>query len=199
MNTVKKATDELGDLTGYPPNENLQKLRDKLRSYGLCAIGGEADSEAVFIRRPDGLVEENHAVFFGNGSWTGSGSGKFMGCHSDGSEPPPPTGCPPPKPPHVKKFIIKKHNNLWDATAKTCDQVYCASIGSDQICCPARLEGDPNRVVCEQEMVGGDPVWSGDGNVKPTDNPYQVRCSDCTWLQICSVDGTVCDSVRTDG
>ena len=188
MGEVKRATDELGDLTGHAPNENLQKLRDKLRSYGLCAIGGEADSEAVFIRRPDALVEENHAVFFGNGSWTGSGSGKFMGCHDDHS------GCPPPAPPPVSKFVIKAHNNLWDATAKTCNQPYCAAIGSDQLCCPVRLEDDPYKMACQE--LWGTPVWSSNGTIVPTDNPYQVRCKGCTWIQICTPDLTVCDSVE---
>jgi hypothetical protein len=95
---VRRAIEELGDRTGIDPRQNLETLAAKLRSYGLCAIAG---IEAVFVRRSDGLVEEYHAVYFGNGSWTDSNNGKFMGIHSDGGGPPAPPVDPPAPPPVV--------------------------------------------------------------------------------------------------
>jgi hypothetical protein len=189
---VRRGTDELGDLTGQPCNDNLLKLRDKLRSYGLCAIGGEADSDAVFIRRSDGLVEENHACFYGTGSWTGSGNGRFVACHTDG-----PTGCTDPRPPKVESFALKKHNNLFDATPRFFGREYCTAIGApDRLRCPARIDCPAfkceERAACERVGVGGDPLWRGDGTINATDNPYQVRCGSCTWVEVCSTDGTVC-------
>ena len=79
---VKKATDTLGDLTGGDPQKNLGKVAEQLRVQmpGRCVIAG---IEAVFIVRDDGKYEENHTVFFGNGGWTNSGYGKYIGCHYD--------------------------------------------------------------------------------------------------------------------
>ena len=45
-------------------------------------------------------------------------------------------------------------------------------------------------------MIGGDPVWRGDGEVLPTSNPFQVRCPSCTWIEVCNVALTVCERLE---
>jgi hypothetical protein len=86
---VIRAIAELGDMRGHPISEILEALAAKLRSYGLCAFAG---SEAVFVKRSDGLHEEYHAVYSADGSWTDSGRGKYIGLHRS-------TGAPPATPP----------------------------------------------------------------------------------------------------
>lgn len=151
-NVVKNATDALGPL-GPDCTVNLKALAAKIRQQtGKCALGG---IEAVFIRRDDGLAEENHACFFGNGQWINGGYGKFVGCHTGAGttpppDPPPTGGCSAPLPPKVwtaetlpdgwgqdeigkPRWLIgcSPHNRVIDCTPnvapRACD--YCDSIG----------------------------------------------------------------------
>ena len=171
-NEVKKATDTLGDLTGGDPQENLRKVAEQLRIQmpGRCVIAG---IEAVFIVRDDGKYEENHTVFFGNGGWTGSGYGKYIGCHYDvtggGTPPPtePPTGaCPAPHPNLTgMKFKQEEKGNHLDTTWVTVNQEpFCAEIGMSPMDngtlragCPVRPEGNDERGPCEAELC--DQKW----------------------------------------
>lgn len=57
---------ELADACGLPPVQSLERLADAFLQEGVCA--GVMD-DAVFVRRRDGLYEEHHAVFFGDGCW----------------------------------------------------------------------------------------------------------------------------------
>jgi hypothetical protein len=172
---VRRAIEELGPATGIAPAVSLEKLAAKLRSYGLCAIAG---IEAVFVRRSDGLVEEYHAVYFGDGSWTDSNNGHFMGIHSDGGGPPtppvePPTvdfGCPAPRPDRVWtaetlppgwgsdqigqprwKLNSSPHLAWIDSTAVTVrNEPYCRAIGMSPM-----LDGTL-RAGCPMRNEGGD-------------------------------------------
>lgn len=157
---IYKATQALGHL-GPDCAENNKKLAAKLRAdLGRCVIAGH---EAIFILRDDGKAEENHACFYGNGTWTGSGRGKFMGCHSLPLQ----TECgdpvPNPDPAKWKLTSDLKPQGYVDTTLTTqmqCD--YCKSIGMGTIngqvrCgCPVRPEGHPERVACERYVAGGD-------------------------------------------
>ena len=40
--------------------------------------------------------------------------------------------------------------------------------------------------------IDGKPLWRSDGEVQLTDNPFQAKCSNCSWLEICAGDGTAC-------
>ena len=185
--TVKQGTDALGDLTGGDPQENLKKLaaQIKLQTGRECIFGG---IEALFLLRPDGKYEENHAVFFGNGGWTGNGFGKFIGCHDVEGAPPvePPTeACPAPHPDltHMKFKKDEKGNHL-DTTWVTVNQEpFCREIGMSpdgngtlRAGCPVRPEGNEERGPCEAELC--DQKWECNG--QPVDgwkgNPAQTNC-----------------------
>jgi len=202
---VKKATDALGDRCGTFWKENLDALAEQLRAQmpGRCVLSG---IEAVFIKRNDGRYEENHAVFSANGCWTGSGYGKYKGCHYEvGSSPPPvdpPTeACPAPHPDLTRmKFKSTEHNGNLDTSWVTVNQEpYCREIGmspmddgTPRAGCPVRPEGgegSEERAPCEAELC--DQKWECNG--QPADgwkgNPAQ---SDCRghWKTWCSAEGS---------
>lgn len=74
---VLAAMEALGEQCGKAPEETLDLLAAKLRSWGECA-GRMTDS--IFVQRHDdsggfeefGIFEEFHPVFYGNGCWTAS-------------------------------------------------------------------------------------------------------------------------------
>ncbi len=192
---VKEATNALGDLRGRPPNENLDKLAAQLRVQmpSRCILSGK---EAIFIHRDDRTYEENHAVFFGNGSWTNSGRGRFVGCHKDMDPNGPPVDPPPVDPP--PGIVVCENPSLpWTdrdrynikcphGVGNWCDSVmtvhgnaYCTEIGMGSMPgggarwdCPPRPEGHPERHACESVFNGGqtgppgDPIWTSDGEVE---------------------------------
>lgn len=203
---VKAATTQLGDRTGRPPRESLDLLAVTIRAQtGRCVVSG---IEAVFIARDDGLYEENHAVFFGDGSWTNSGWGRFIGCHRavwDHRD-----VCPDPGPNlDSMKFTLHDTGNYWDSTFITVGQPeFCASIGyccmpgtGGNVCgapgciarggCPVWPDGHPNRAACEKELIGAQQWWC-DG--QPIDyynrNPAQAQCNG--HVKTCTQDGRTC-------
>ncbi len=219
---VLRATKELGPNPGAATEstveaqakKNLQLLADKLGSWGWCAIAGQ---EAVFILRSDGLVEENHAVYFGDAGWTNNGMGKFIGCHKT-SERIFGDMCPAPLPSLEKgkrKINARRFGRWVDATiitVMTCD--YCYAIGSgcygpDPPCspkrcgCPMRMDGNPYRVPCELYAAGGgDPDVETDPPGKEVvlhdGNPWQVNCVGCQRLRFCTLDAEHVCSVWVD-
>ena len=199
---VKSATDALGDLSGRDPQANLKTLAAKIREQtpGLCAFGG---IEAVFIQRPDAKWVENHAVFFGDGGWSGSGFGKVIGCHREKTA----AACGDPSPGLVVKAGLhltgRKPQRTYDSRLLVGPRSYCDAAGfTGRNTCPVRPEGHPEREACE-ELIG-DPAWGNShgtcdyfGNL----NPYRYRC----WpdavgatLQVCDKTGAACDSLVVD-
>ncbi len=196
---IKAATTALGDLTGNDPNANLDALAAQLRKQmpGRCVISGV---EAAFIRRDDGKYEENHAVFFGDGGWTGNGSGKFMGCHRDTSVS---DTCGPPLPPPLHSFNgPKAHHRWYDSTAIVRGDTdpaspfyrYCSTWWTDnRLSCPPRPEGHPERDACIALIVGGERLWRSDGEIVPhPTNSAMAGCAECTWIEVCDASGSVC-------
>ena len=197
---VKDATDTLGDLRGRPPQENLQKLAEQLRTQmpERCLIGG---IEAVFIHRDDGSYEENHAVFFGNGAWTNSGRGVFVGCHADSDPTEPPGGeCVDPDPTGLEaEFKLNKHGNDWDSTYRVRNRQYCDAVCSPEepdVCftgrnaCPLRFEGDPERLPCELQEIGDQKWWCNGQPIESNANPAQARCHG--HVKTCTENGRTC-------
>lgn len=198
--TVKQATDALGNLSGGDPQENLRILAEKIKQQSgrKCVFAGV---EAVFLKRPDGLYEENHAVFFGNGGWTGNGFGKFIGCHEateDPTKPPPAGECPAPHPDlESMKFKRDERGSHLDTTWVTVGQEpFCREIGMSPMAdgtlragCPVRPEGDPERPICESELCA--QKWECNG--QPTEgwhgNPAQTDCEG-HWKTWCSAPGS---------
>lgn len=205
---VDQIKDQLGSPCGQNPVESGERFAAAVRAAGYCA-GFYKDQ--VSIQRPDGNWEEHHVIAWTDGCYTSTGNGYKNVWHYEGGGPgptPPPVDCrktlcppgkcckegvgctdcpvaecPSPVPPPPNVVNVRPFNLLFDATAKTCDRAYCQSIGIPEACCPARAEGDPNRKACE--ATWGAPRWDGDGDVRATDNPYQIRCKDCTWVQCC--------------
>jgi hypothetical protein len=205
----KRGTTALGPDPGGSPAANLEALASWFRSQGWCAIAG---SEALFVLRDDGKVEERHSVYFGDGSWTNSGSGKFVGCHVRPAEAPVATACPPPLPNRAQgklKIGAKAHGRWVDSTIQTvmtCD--YCRAIGlgcygPDPPCsplrcgCPMRAEGDPYRFACEMYAAGGGTVWQADppGSIVELNdgNPWQARTNGQR-LRVCVLDLSICSA-----
>ncbi|MCP4900211.1 MAG: hypothetical protein GY906_24835 [bacterium] len=200
---VKEATNILGDLRGRPPQENLQKLAEQLREQmpNRCLIGG---IEAVFIQRDDGSYEENHAVFFGNGAWTNSGRGVFVGCHEDSDPTEPPGGeCVDPDPTGLEaRFKGKKHHQDVDTVYQVKSFDYCTEAGfTNRTWCPLRNEGDPDREVCEEQEIGEQQWWCDGEKLDPCvegvnedacvkENRAQARCHGHS--KFCTEDGRTC-------
>ena len=160
------ATTKLGPL-GSDCGANNKALAVELkRATGKCVIGG---IEAVFIvPRSDGLIEERHTCYYGDGSWTNSGRGKFKGCHRISTSPLPPTppvvtppptqtpGCSSPLTPKVAKWNLQFRNRWWDVTplfyngntatwTGTPVVGYCNAVGFARQFCPARLDCEEGK------------------------------------------------------
>jgi hypothetical protein len=201
--TVKQATDSLGDLTGNDPQDNLKALAQRVKEQTgrECVFAGV---EALFLKRPDDKYEENHAVYFGNGSWTNSGFGKFIGCHTVNPNPPP-GACTDPDPrgrPAI--FTLKPHHQYWDSTFKIYkDYDYCVAAGFvGRGTCPVRPEGAEDREACEAAVIGVQQ-WQCDGapitrlcdtNDDPCINPGNRAQAKCFGhVKTCTQDGVTCE------
>jgi hypothetical protein len=198
------ATTKLGRL-GSNCQENLDRLAAQIiADTGRCSIGG---IEAIFIVRDDGLVEERHACYFGDGSWTNLGKGKFMGCHKDTRAKPDPA-CTDPLPPPLDRFAChtlpsRPAVEKWNCTPLVEGQPYCASVGMPtRQRCPVRNECPGHkcreREACERLVVSGVPVWTFSGaGLAVTENPYvaEVPKDAPGTLTICDRSMTVCSTV----
>jgi hypothetical protein len=201
----------VGPREGTDPQESLILVADALRARGRCAW---AWADAVAILGADGLWEEWHAVYFGNGG-TITSYNAYKGAWPYGPQPTP-TACGTPLPdrdPHNLKIAVKPHHKWVDATIQTvmtCE--YCRLIGLGEYAdgtprcgCPMRAEGAPDRVACELYAAHGRPVWVADnggeivhntmGPDDPTENPWQATCTDCTMLRVCSHTASEADTV----
>jgi hypothetical protein len=111
-----------------------------------------------------------------------------------------------PNPPALDRFGLKIHviGPNWvtlDSTPQVKDREFCAAIGwfDGRSVCALGLEGDPCRSVRERIAVGGDPIWTGPGEVSP-EGPYlyRVRRGVAGTVTVCSASG-VCGSLTLTG
>jgi len=200
---VDAAKAEMGEKCGRVDGEGslhggslqtLDELGQVLRKNGLCA-GRTTDS--VFVKTPEGKWQEFHAVSFASGCWANDPTQLPKNTWTYGGQNPtepeqPPTACQNPGPPAaIDHFNVKEHTKgpNWttvDSTPIVHDAAYCNSIGSQNLDCPVRLEGDPQRANCEEAVVGT-PQWTGCGHVSP-DNAYQylvARNTSCH-VEVCT-------------
>ena len=63
---VRNAQEAVGDVCGQEPEASLDVLASALRAAGVCAA---RQADAVMVEREDGLWEEHHAAYYGNGCW----------------------------------------------------------------------------------------------------------------------------------
>jgi hypothetical protein len=126
--------------------------------------------------------------------------------------------CPEPKPfaGQTVRFRYKQHGQVCDTTATFYAKdgafvdagpfenwCFLAGVfnrdGSGALWCPARPEGHPDRIVCEDCGVGGrGPAWRCEPagcEVHLTDNPWQASASNASALYVCTRDMAFCQNV----
>jgi hypothetical protein len=203
LNAAKAA---VGDVCGKPPEESLTRLAAQLTAQGECAT---KDEDRVFIRRPDGNADEQHAVAYTDGCWAGVPY-RYTFAAGGGS-------CSNPSAQPVTIFAAAWRNGWYDATPLRQDHDYCVSIGMGTMggpdgqprgICPIRNECPDTpgyegkceqRIPCEQVAMGGFATWQGDGQIEVNPgnaNHLQARCPNCTWLKVCNADGSTCSEVK---
>jgi hypothetical protein len=193
------ATRKLGSLPGLTPPQKLRALAEELTdATSHCWFAG---IEAVFGIREDGTWGEYHAVAFGNGGWTNSGRGKWIGRHADSRVTE--IGLPFPDPRGERmRFSIHPKGNHTDTTLIVFGALeYCRAIrlgkhGSQpRASCPVRPDGHPDREAWEREILGNQkhtcngepmPYWRG--------NPAVAAGTCRGTFETCSEDGRVCSS-----
>jgi len=201
---VLAATRKLGDLRGRNPKANLEALAEQLvKDTGWCWFAG---LEAIFVIRVDGTWGEYHAVSFGDGGWTNSGRGKWIGRHRDQRVTD--VGLPYPDPRTVRlTFNVQDEGYRINTTLTTVGAVeYCRAIrmgkhgALPRAGCPVRPEGMPRdasgmtmRDYWERAILGAQthtcngepmPYWRG--------NPAVANGTCNGTYETCSEDGSIC-------
>lgn len=195
----RQALEGVGDRCGQDPEDTLGLIAARMRDLGVCAAGPWAD--ALIAKRSDGLWEEWHAVYYGNGctiATTGAYKGLWYHPNS-GSSCPVPDSC-------GEKFSLEFHQGVIDSTyTVTSCCAYCASIGmgdyngQPRCGCPVRPEGDPARAEVERACIGVQRWWCNGQELKPCDgtspnciapNPAQAYCSG--HVKTCTADMSGC-------
>jgi hypothetical protein len=214
---VTAAREKLGDPAGQAPQQTLGRLAAQLRADGYCAIAGQ---EAIFIKREDKLWEEHHSVDFGKGGWllpVPAYKGVFTNTAEPGAEPtpePPPAGasaCGQPRPRKLVAWGMHPHvpEGFWDYSPITeggeageTGIEYCQAVGLGKMPdgvtprsqCAVRVDLHPERVACEQLIVGGDPIVRCEQGAPEMRGPYLAACGNgSAWIEVCGrLPGAVC-------
>lgn len=108
-----------------------------------------------------------------------------------------------PDPPALNRLNLKVHvvGPSWttlDVTPQVRDAEFCTAIGfPGNLYCALGVEGNSCRSVRERKAMGGDPVWSGPGEVSP-EGPYlyRVKYNVSGDVKVCNVAGTVCATLH---
>jgi hypothetical protein len=162
----------------YAPGTRAYKVLDReaymnglvanLRAAGLCSERDPDDALQQTIRAKNASeFSEDYDVILSSGHMR-RGSGAYRQTCTPSSfpvertadAPPIGSGCGRPYPPPVTRFNCKVHLKgpvyTLDSTPLVGpDPGYCASIGfPDRAICPVRPEGTPDRVACEDWLVG---------------------------------------------
>jgi len=170
-------------------------------------------SDCIFVARAVGsdLFEEDHVFEYGGGkSTTGPNMVKALYRYdlvvTTGA-------CGPPVLPPLQSIDLKPEGKWMGGTPQFhgCDfpapaENYCAKAGLGTMpndpnvvrCdCPAWSEADPQQRMCrEHQALLGDASWHTDGILERNpENHLQARCSDCSWIEVCSADGGKCTRV----
>jgi hypothetical protein len=186
---LERAKTAVGSQCGVPQQERYETLgllaeqarKDRDPSGRLvCAAGPWGD--AVALRNSQGLYEEHHAVAFTDGCYANNPAVLPKWCWIYNGGDPSPTQCTNPEPIPVTRWNVVEHTKgpNWTTVNATPivgpNAAYCAAIGytDGRSLCAVRQEGDPQRQMCEAEVVGA-PQWNGPGEVDPSGNPYLYR------------------------
>jgi len=139
-------------------------------------------------------------------------------CKGGGTSPVPPDPPDPPDPdPQVcadpnprgreARFVLKRigNGNKITSTYQIKGNDYCRQVCSPvepDVCyttrtnCPVRIEGDPERVLCEQEPdVVGKQAWTCDGQPIEPSNPTGSQAICKGLAKTCTEDGATCAEI----
>jgi hypothetical protein len=185
----------------------LKRIAAKWREmFGRCV---EQSVDSVTARRNDGLWEEWHAVYYGDGC-TITSNHAYRAVHECPGCVPELSGCFSPTPPPFDHFVVHRRDirdgwELYDVTPVTGEgnRAYCDRVGfTNRNSCPVRQEGWSDRLACEQVwMKGPGPLfkWSGEGHdgYLRADNAFafEHRKESFGSLSVCLADGTVCQVI----
>lgn len=194
---VLQATSQLGSLPGLTPRQKLVRLAERIvKNTGWCCFAG---GDAIFILREDWGWGEYHAVSFGDGGWTNSGRGKWIGWHKDNRVTN--VGLAYPDPREVKlTFQIHKQGGKVDTTLTTVGTLdYCRAVrmgkhgALPRAGCPVRPEGHPERGAWERVILGRQKHWCNGERMGLWNGNYAVAQGSC-WghYKTCSEDGKIC-------
>lgn len=196
-------TQALGPLPGLTPPQKLKAFAEEFtKRYGICAFAG---TEAVFIKRSDDTWDEYHSVAFGNGRWTNSGRGKWIGRHDDKRRTAEGLRMPDPRGERMK-FNISPHNGNIDTTLTVFAALeYCQAIRMGKhgdlprAACPVRPEGHPEREALERAIIG-DQVHTCNGEPMEyfRSNPAVAKGGCRGTFRTCTQDGNVCTQKEFD-
>jgi len=148
----------------------MEGLVANLRAAGLCAERDPDDAMLETIRAKNSNdFSEEFDVLLSNGFMRRGGGAYRKTCNPSSfpversaDAPPIGSGCGRPYPPPITRFGCKLHlkgsdHYTLDSTPQVGpDVAYCASIGftDGRSICPVRVEGTPDRVACENWLVG---------------------------------------------
>ncbi len=161
----------------------LNGLVANLIAAGYCSERDpdDANYERILVKNENSF-NENFDVLAGSGPHMRRGGSYFETCTpanfpvDRGGLPAPGSGCGWPYPPPVVQMNCKLHlygpdYYTLDSTALVGSPEYCASVGfPDRALCPVRPETSPERVPCENWLLGPakdngkpGPTWTHDG------------------------------------
>lgn len=170
----------------------LRRVASELNKLGVCAAQW---ADAVVIKAHDGLYEEWHVVYYGNGcTIMNEGAHKndwlfrpeVPVCNFNGVD-------------RYEMQIHRLHPQVVDSTPLACSPTgdRCRDLGwtDGRRCCAAAQEGDPSRLFCEGQLIGGPkPVYEvSDGLswVYENDN-WKARIFGTGKIRACYPNGLAC-------
>jgi hypothetical protein len=142
----------------------------------------------------DGQPHQNYKIYnYGGGKVIWAPAAKQDGWRVecvDGPVEPPPTGeCVNPDPTgYGAEFTVHcglGNGTMCDSTYKVVGRQYCEQVCSPidpETCftgrdkCPLRMEGDPEREICERQEIGEQAWWCDGQPIDPEENRARARC-----------------------
>jgi hypothetical protein len=191
-----------------------------LRSSGLCAGQHEPGSDEIAVATSTTSPREGYHIYAGPSSGPGTAvlsPQADRGAYGAPANHPgiPESSCGDPAPPALGRINLDCRPGRPGVTV--CDSTplvyspggtYCASIGffnadgvTGRLFCSPRQEGDPRRLPCEQDILGGPaPVftWTGPASqFRIRDNPFTVEFTEGSGrVKACNADRSLCSEVR---
>jgi hypothetical protein len=157
----------------------------------------------------DGQLHENYQIYNYGGKkvrWAPGGKqdGWYVECED--TQPPPSSECVDPDPRGLPaEFVLhcgQGNGTVCDSTYRVRSREYCDAVCSPlepDVCftgrnaCPMRMEGDPERHVCYNEVVAPQQWWCDGQPIDPLDhNPARARCVGL--VKTCTADGETCST-----